>query len=540
MNSARLRLQLNIVLCKSSHFLLAFSFLILVLAIIDRAGITPFIPWSLIWIISGMIFVLVLLTSWIKSPITDIEAATEIDSRMQLHDRISSAIACEDTSEPFCEAVVEDAIEVAQSKSISSNVRTYFPIMLPKNSSSIGVAGLIAFVVLWTPQWGLWNENGVLSTSELVASEDDIEYTIDAVLEQLENEELLSKSLEDELAELAATNVNESLDSETLRRDALKKITDVQKRLDELMQDENALSFEEMLRRMKALKMPKNSNMQPMVADMKNGNFDQAKKEFEKLEKQLESSELSEEEREQLAKAMEDLAKQLQKLSQSNEALASAMSAAGLNGNFASNPDAAMKAIQNAKELTQEQKKQLMELLKAQQNASKMCNKMGEACKQCAGGKSGEGMASELEKLKAMQMFKTQAQLAKSMCQNAAQGMCSGGKGKNQGGTGGEGQGNGGSNPTTETGTSSVAQRSPVQTLEGTIIARQLFEGGLLTMGESTAAVRETVLAQQRDAEQAIIDEEVPRRYHELLRHYFGQLEELTDPSNEDDTESIQ
>ena len=89
-----------------------------------------------------------------------------------------------------------------------------------------------------------------------------------------------------------------------------------------------------------------------------------------------------------------------------------------------------------------------------------------------------------------------------------------------------------------EVDTTAVAQRSPVQTLEGTIIAKQLFEGGLLTSSESTVTVRETVLAQQRDAEQAIVDEEVPRRYHELLRHYFGQLEELTEPSNEDDTES--
>jgi hypothetical protein len=146
-------------------------------------------------------------------------------------------------------------------------------------------------------------------------------------------------------------------------------------------------------------------------------------------------------------------------------------------------------------------------------------------------------MASELAKLQAMQMFKTQAQIAKMACQNAAMGMCQG-QGKGSGSTGGQGQGNGGPNPIKETETTSVAERSPVQTLEGTIIARQLFEGGLLTTGESTAAVRDTVLAQQRDAEQAIVDEEVPRRYHDLLRHYFGHLEQLTEPSDEDDTDS--
>ena len=86
--------------------------------------------------------------------------------------------------------------------------------------------------------------------------------------------------------------------------------------------------------------------------------------------------------------------------------------------------------------------------------------------------------------------------------------------------------------------TSNVAYRSPVHSIDGTIIARQLFEVGLLTTSESIAAVRETVLTERRSVEQAITDEEVPRKYHDLLRHYFGQLEELTEPSVEETTES--
>ena len=104
--------------------------------------------------------------------------------------------------------------------------------------------------------------------------------------------------------------------------------------------------------------------------------------------------------------------------------------------------------------------------------------------------------------------------------------------------TGGSGMGNGGSNPIEKTDTTMVAERTPVSTLEGTIIAKQLFEGGMLTAGESTSAVKETVLTQKRQAEQAITDEQVPRKYHNVLRHYFGQLEELTEPSEHDDTEN--
>ena len=529
-------MQLNSTLSKSAQFLLVLVCFILLIAIVDRIGTTYFVPWNVVWIFSGVFVGMVWISLWVRSAIPSLEVASEVDQRMQLDDRISSAIAAEKSDEPFSVAVVDDAIAIADSKKVMSTLAEFFPIGTPRKFGVVAFIAILVGVVLWTPQWGWWNDDNKNPSSVLIASNENIESSIEAVLEQLENEEILGEALEDELAELAAINVNDALDSETLRREALKSITDVQKRLEELMQDENALAYEEMLRRMQALKMPQNSSMQPLVADMKNGNFDQAKKEFEKLQQQIESTELSEEERQQLAKSLEKLAEQLQKLSQANGALASALTAAGMNGNLANNPDAAMKAIQNAKDLTEEQKKQLLELLKAQQQASQMCKKMGKSCKQCAGGKGGAGMASELEKLKAMQMFKTKAQLAKIACQNAAMGMCQG-LGKGRGATGGDGLGSGGSNPITETETASVAERSPVQTLEGTIIARQLFEGGLLTTGESTAEVREAVLAQQRDAEQAIVDEEVPRRYHNLLRHYFGQLEKLTEPSDEDDTE---
>ncbi len=524
-------------LSKSSHYLLAVACFILLIAIIDRIGQSNFIPWNVVWIISGAFMGMIWISVWFRSSVPLLEAASEVDQRLQLQDRISTAIATGQSDDPFRIAVVEDAIAIAESQHVKSKIAEFFPITIPRNFGTIVILAILASGVLWSGQWSWWNDDNTQTNSVLIASNEDIESSIDAVLEQIEDEELLSKELEDELTELAATSVNDALDPETMRREALKNITDVQKRLEELMQDENALAYEEMLRRMQALKMPQNSSMQPLVADMKNGNFDQAKKEFEKLQEQIESTELNEEERQQLAKSLEKLAEQLQKLSQANGALASALSAAGMNGNLANSSDAAMKAIQNAKDLSEEQKKQLLELLKAQQKASQMCKKMGKGCKQCAGGKGGSGILNELAKLKAMQMFKKKAQMAKSACQSAAMGMCKGGPGKGAGATGGEGFGNGGANPIKETEATSVAERSPVQTLEGTIIARQLFEGGLLTTGESTAEVRETVLAQHRDAEQAIVDEEVPRRYHELLRHYFGQLEKLTEPSDEDDTE---
>ena len=529
-NKARMRMQFNVTVSNSIHWFLYVCCAVLLLAIIDRVGASPLFSWNIVFIIAGVGGIFILILEWTANSFSTVEAAYELDDRMQLRDRISSALASKDIDTPFSKVVLEDALQIVESKQVVASMPKHFPIVLPKRFN--WVLGVIAatVMVLWTPQWGFFqSDNNTSVASAVIASRENIETSIDAVLEELQSDKELNEALEEELAELAATTQNNVVDPETMRRDALRKMTDLQKRLDEMLQDENALAFEEMLRRMQQLKLPKSGNTVPMVAALKNGNFDKAKKEFDTLQEKMESATLTEQERKELEKQLEALSEQLNKLSDLNESLASALSAAGMNSALAKNAEAAGKAIKNAKNLTAEQKQKLLKMLKAQQLANKMCEKMSEGCKQCAGGKSGMPTVSELEKMQAMQSFKTKAQMAKSACKQA---------GANMSATGGEGKGNGGSNPTTETESTMVAQRTAVSTLDGTIIAKQLFEGGMLTAGESTSEVKDTVLAQRIAAEQAITDEEIPRKYHDLLRHYFGKLEEMTETSRNDDTDN--
>ncbi len=533
-NKAKLRLQFDLTLQHCLHWFLYLAGAVLVLSMIDRIGVAPVMPWNVIWIGAGGVAVAICVMQWNARSFSTIEAAAEVDDRMQLHDRISSALSITAIGNPFSDAVLKDALAVVKREQVQTSLPQNFPIQMPKTFGWLAMLAVATFVVLWSPQWGFFNgdDDGDVPAA-VVASRDNVESSVDAVLEQLKEDEELSEELQEELDELAATTTNNLVDPDKMRREALKKITDLQKRLDEMMQDENALAFEEMLRKMQGLKLPKNGSTLPMIAAMKNGDMNKAKKEFDKLQEKMESKELSEEEREVLSKQLEELAKQFDSLAAANESLSKALSAAGLNGALAKNAEAAMKAIKNAKNLTEQQKKKLLELLKAQQQANSKCKKMSEGCKQCASGKQGTLAASELEKMQAMQQFMTKAELAKNACKKA--GSC---MGPGQGNTGKNGKGNGGLNPVEKTDTTMVAQRTPVSTLEGTIIAKQLFEGGMLTAGESTSAVKETVLTQRREAEKAITDEEVPRKYHELLRHYFGQLEELTEPSQHDDTEN--
>ncbi len=529
-NKAKLRLQFDLTLQHSIRWFLYLAGIVLVLAVVDRFGITPMLQWNFIWICTGAVVVAIVLAQWNARVISTIEAASEVDNRMKLHDRISSVLEINAIGNPFSDALLADTLAIVKKNQVQASLSQKFPIQMPKTFGWLILMGLAIIAVLWSPQWGFSNGgNGDGVPPAVAASKENIESSVDSVLQQLKEDEELSDELQEELDELAATTANSLANPDDMRKDALKKMTDLQKRLDEMMQDEKALAFEEVLRKMQGLKLPKNGSTVPMIAAMKNGNMNKAKKEFDKLQEKMESKELSEQERENLSKQLEELAKQLEKLASANESLSKALSAAGLNGALAQNAEAAMKAIKNAKNLTEEQKKKLLELLKAQQKANSKCKKLSEGCKQCASGKPGTLAASELEKMQAMQQFMTKAELAKTACKKA--GAC-------MGQTGGSGMGNGGSNPIEKTDTTMVAERTPVSTLEGTIIAKQLFEGGMLTAGESTSAVKETVLTQKRQAEQAITDEQVPRKYHNVLRHYFGQLEELTEPSEHDDTEN--
>jgi hypothetical protein len=527
---AKLRMQFNRTLSNCIYWFLFIACTLFSLAIIDRVGEAPMFSWILILISSATVLLLIIIMQWSASSFSTIEAASEVDQRLQLHDRISSALASKDIDNPFSKAVLEDALQIVESSQVVSLIPHHFPILIPKSSGLVFGIAFATALLLWSPQWGFFQTNQT-TTLELttIASRKTIESSIDAVLGELQTDADLSEALEEELSELASTMNNNLVDTETLRRDALRKITDVQKRLDEMLKDENALAFDEMLQRMQQLKLPKSGNTLPMIAAMKNGDIDKAKKEFGKLQELMDSTSLSEQERKELEKQLKALANQLEKLSSSSEAVASALSAAGMNSALAKNADAAEKAIENAKNLTESQKEKLLKMLKAQQQADKMCKKLSENCKQCANGKPGSSSASELKKMQTMQMFKTKAELAKSACANA---------GAKMGGTGGKGKGSGGSNPTKETESAMVAQQTAVSTLEGTIIAKQLFEGGMLTSSESTSEVKDVVLAQRLAAEQAITDEEIPRKYHDLLRHYFGQLEEMAKPSSNNDTQS--
>ena len=507
-----------------------------IVGIIDRIASVAFIPWELLGYVVALGWIGSIVLFWRRSHHNRFQSAAEVDQRMKLHDRIGSAISCHTREDAFATVVLDDAIAIVEQEEVEKKLRNFFPITFSIQWVWIGVIGVLLATVLLTPQWNLFPDGKEDSVPVVVADRVDIEASVDALVENLREDVTLRDALSDELSALdEATQLDVS--PIELRREALRKMTDLQKKLDNLLKDENALAYKETIRRLQALELPRDEETTKLAAALKSGNFSQVKQEAAKLQKKLESNQLSAEERKQLAESLKKLGEQLSALENANEALSDELAAAGMDPNLSSDALAAETAIKSNAKLTDSQKKKLLEMFEAQKQAGKTCKKLGQACKKFAGGNPSD-FASVAEQLEAMKMFMTKAEAAKSQCQNAGKRMCNNPGNGTEAGTGGISKGSGGKNDMKETETTNVASRSPVNTIEGSIIARQLFEGGLVTAGETNVTVRETVLSGQRSAQEAIAQEEVPRQYHNLLRHYFGRLEKIAESSDESDATS--
>ncbi len=518
------RLKTQACLHRVCHWMCLACIGILLIVIADRFLPIPLIGWYLATCVILGALALTSIIAWCTVHVGTIYAATEVDRRFDLKDRITTSLTVEGT--PFGEVVVQDAVHSIRTSDLQKQLKHKFPIQSPQSSLWLCVLVISTFIVLNTGQWNIFSgaHGGVTPDSP---NSSQVEESIQQIVAQIEESQYVSDQLEEELNDLQLLNGAELDSPEVFQHEALRKITDLQKRLSEMLNSEELLAFDGVQQRLQELELPRDEATLPLVTALKKGDFNKAQEEFQKLENQLQSDSLSDEEKESIKDALNDLSNQLDELSQMNEELASALSSAGLDESLADNLEAAKKAVEQSKTLNDEQKQQLLDMIKKQEATEQMCKQLSSNCKQCANG-SESSANNTLEQLNALQMFKTEAELAKSQCQNAGAGMCAKPSGSKEG-TGGTGQGNGGMNNVEETDFSTVAERSPVNSEKGKIIASHLFNGGLLTSSESSAELREAVLTERVEAEQAITEEQIPRKYHDLLRHYFGQLEKMTE-----------
>ena len=521
----------------------------LLLMAFDRAFAQSFMPW--VWVAPAMVILTggVAAILWARKRASEAQVALAVDERLDLREKLTTALHCQGRDDPFAQAAMEDGVKAARDARSREQVRRQFKVAPP------GGWWFTPLIVLVTIMVSLLSPLDVFSREQpsnetIEQARLDVQQTVEVLVQDLKKSSELKTELSDILDDLegVGSQPDPKMSPEDLKREAIKKVTDLNRKLEDILRGEKAKTNAAVQDALNELKPPTEGPAKDLAEAMTKGDFDSAKKALEEMLKQLEEGKLNDEQKQQLAQQMQNLAQQLQQMAQQQQQLKDALQQAGLDPNLANNPQALQQELQNNQNLNDEQKQQLQQMAQAQQQAQQACQNMGQACQQMAQGlqgmlgqmgqngqqmadqfgQGGQQLMDQLNQMEGMQQMLQEAQAAMNMCQGQCQGLGQGlalQQAMMQGGMGQRGQGAGGKAPIAKTPFGAKMVKAPVKTTDGEIVMKMLVDGPQ-RVGESTQKITQVTLHEISDAyDQAIVDDELPRKYDEAMLHYFGELE---------------
>ncbi|MEP0846198.1 MAG: hypothetical protein HRF50_05165 [Phycisphaerae bacterium] len=499
-----------------------------------------------------------------------LDAAVEIDRAAGLKERISTAVACSGSADPFARAAVQDAERVAASIHVPTHIHLRAPRLVPWTAAAVASAALLyAFM----PTINLFARDDPAPAAAVREAAQLRQEVNVALAEQIRRTEERTgqrpelAGLADELRQLQIPE-EPGATPEDVRREVVKRIDNVNEKLNERLASVSKGSLDELKKQLAKLEKPAgNDAASKLASDLSRGDLSAAREAIADLKKQVEDlarkgDRAAAEKLAELSKKLEDLAAQLEKL-QDNTKLAKELQNRGRMSEEQARKLLEQAAGMDPKQLEKELAKQLeksglseqdikdlakkiAENQQAQQAMKQMAQCMAKAaanCKQCQSG-GGQGAAAAAGAMAALgeaagqlSDLETAEQMAQELQAQLAElgklkeSACQGGPGPRrdpnwdqigrQGGNEGLGYGS-------RIGKDPVAHAmEPTQvkgkSQGGQIIGQMLMDAPMIR-GEAQAAVYDAVNAAVRDATDAIEREEVPRQYEHMLRLYFERL----------------
>jgi hypothetical protein len=518
--------------------------LLLLLMLADKVPAAEFMPWPIIIPSAIGLTLAVAGVIWWTRRRSEIQVALAVDERLDLRERLSTALHCRGRDDVFAMAAVEDAVQTARDPRSREQVGRRFKVEGPRGWWISPMLVLLALLISFLPSQDLFAQDPDELASNITQTRAEVNESLDDLVKMIEEKPQLSQELSDLIGDLTKEGIDPDAMNSTkeIKRDALKKVTDLNKRLDELLNGEKNKTAEALDKTLQQLQTPEDGPAKELAEALANADFKAASKALEDMKKKLQNGELNEEQKKKLQEQLDKIGEQLEQLAQKQDQLEQALKQAGLDPQLAQNAEALQQAIQNNPNLNEQQKQQLQQMAQAQQAANQMCQGLGQAMKQMGqgmmNGKMGEGagqMGQQLDQMEAMRMLLQEAKAAQSMCQGQCQGL---GQGlAMQGGAfGNRGQGRGGKAPIAPTPSGTTDVKANINTTEGDIIARVLFDGPQV-VGESHAKIKEVAAEATEGFDEALTEDQLPRRYHETQKHYFGELKKLTESKTVSDEE---
>jgi hypothetical protein len=532
------------------------------------------------WAAAGA-FVLIAIIGTAVGRVAPLQAAVAIDEAAGLRERLSSAWAMGASPDPFARAVIADAERAAGRVHVPSHLRYRAPELWPWSAATVVVAVLLA---LFMPQLDLLagdpNANDGIGRAqaeeERAAINLELEDRVNRIKEMAEN----NPALDDLARELEALETPEhaTLTPQDVRRDAVKKIDNVADKLAAQKEDPQLGAVNDLQRTLSRLDPQAGDNpVSELSKALNNGDFKGARDALEKMKQELEEAAAKGDPAararlEQLQSQMQRLADQLAELDDALYLRKELENKVGLTPEQARELAEALKKMDpkdiekqlqaqlSNKNLTPEQIKELVKKVQQQQKACKQCQKlckcmsqaaqaMQSCCKsgcssadaQCASAALSDAMGqmSELEMSEQL-MNELEAQLAdlQSLRQDVCQGnccrngSCQGPPGNRVGSQGPQyGRGIGANIGAERVAHDLQPTKAQTQQRPGSIIGQMLIDGPQ-QRGQATAEERSAVNAAQRDAQDAIDQNLVPRQYHTAVQRYFERLAGLMRPAS--------
>ncbi len=471
------------------------------------------------------------------------QASLLLDERLRLHERSSTTLALASSEDPFARAARTESLRTVE----RANLRGHFPIGLSRSwYYGAGTWLIVIALVLFMPEKDLL---GLLKKKEEQAQRaEQLEDARTRVRETAESvraavKELNDPALAEELKRL--DDLSQAGRPQEVKREAIKALGDLSEKLKQMQgstQVDAANTLEQMLRRLRGSADPFSRQMRLALAK---GDFAQAANLLSQLQKDLAEGKLSEEQRQRTAQQLQQLAKELQKLAEQKREFEEELEKLGLDKKLAQLGEQQLRQALRQQGLKQDLIEQLLKKLQAGRAAAGRCSGLAMAMADCgagAGGLSADELADAIDQLDALESIQQQmilmraglAEISRSIGM-LGDGMCDGlglqgpyreGYSNRFGsGSGGPGIGYGPRDSDTEGPTGTKTTRADGKLDAGPVIASWYFKD-IQVKGEARREFTEVVEAGRANAAEAISENQIPRRYEEAMKKYFGQLEQ--------------
>jgi len=538
--AVQVRCGLNLLLQQTGRILAVAGVVIALAIVVQRLLALAILIPSVLWVFWG-IAAGVVLVHWLLRLPSRVQASLLLDERLGLRERFSTTLALAQSDDPFAKAARSESLAAIQ----RADLRGHFPIGLSRSwYYGAGTWLIVIALVFLMPQkdlLGLLKKKNQQDqqTKQVEQAQAQVKQTTDAVKAVVEK--LDDPALQEELKKLEG--LTQAGQPQEVKREAIKALGDLSDRLKQ-MQGNSQISaanmMQQMLQRLRGSTDPFSQQIRTALAK---GDFAQAANLLGQLQKDLASGKLSDQQRKDMAQQMQQLAKELQKLAEQKRNLEQELEKLGLDKKLAQMNEQQLKQALQQQGLKQEQIEQLLQKMAASQAAAGKCSGLAQALAACgagAGGLSADELSEAMDQLDTLESMHQQTMLLQAGLAAIAQGI--GGLGECNGiggqapwregwsdrfgsGSGGPGMGFGPRDSDTDGQTGTKTTRTKNAAGDGPVIASWYFKDTQVK-GEARRDFTEVVQAGRTSAAEAISENQIPRKYEEAVKKYFGELEQ--------------